>query len=58
MMASIHLYNEKWKLFIYDLENNVIQNEIEIDLNIELSTELQIDFSCNNRYLAFSKNDS
>ena len=53
-MASIHWYNKKWKVFIYDLENNVIQNEIEIDLNIEFSTDLQIDFSCKNRYLAIS----
>ena len=57
MMATIHEYNHKYKVFIYDLENNVIQNEIEID-NYSIYDMFHIDFSCNNRYLAISNDVS
>ena len=54
MMATCHRHDNKNKVFIYDMENNVIQDEI----TIEGEEMCHIDFSCNDRYLAIAKNDN
>ena len=53
MMASIHHHHQKKKVFLYDLENKIIQDEFRI-IGKE---KFHIDISCNNQYLVITNND-